>query len=75
MLYSRSRLNHLEKAEADRLLQFGIAVDFDIGPRPKRVQVSALVLDSADATRLMGRIDRRHDFISHRSDRWSGDQP
>ena len=38
-----ARLEHVEEAEAHRLLELGVAVDLDVGPRPELVQVRALL--------------------------------
>jgi hypothetical protein len=42
---ARARLERVEEGEAQRLLQFGIAVDLDVGAGPEVIQVGALASD------------------------------
>ena len=60
LLRARAGLERVEEGETDRLLELGIAVEFDVGAAPELIEVRALLREQplpAGVTRLGQRRD------------------
>ena len=68
-LAAGARLQRVEEAEADRLLQLGVAVELDVGALPEVVEVGALVGDQLVPAGVAGLGERRADLVAQGRDR------
>ena len=68
-LAAGARLQRVEEAEADRLLQLGVAVELDVGALPEVVEVLLLRRDQLVPAGVAGLRERRAHLVAHRRHR------
>src|SRR5258708_9499165 len=66
---SASCLQDMEEGKADRLLDLGIALDFDISMPPERVQVGTLLSQETFPTREASQREGSHNLVVNRGPR------
>lgn len=69
LLGAGAGLQHVEEAEAHRLLHLRVTLDLDVGVVPERVEVVALRLDQALPAVQPGAGQRGADLVAHRGQR------
>jgi hypothetical protein len=69
LLGARARLERVEEAEPDRLLELHVAVELDVGVRPELVEVLPLTRQQAVPTRMPCLCERADHLVAERRER------